>query len=147
MELNCAHNTRSYYILMALFCYSCYKNYLPTLTTYIHSSLSLSSHIYICTNIWYGCMNVQYHVAHVLFIVQNNSLLCCVALDCGIIHVDFHDALGFKDSYKTFLVGIPHYQFATKCTVLHALLDSILWIGVPVWLIASFLVQKRHETN
>jgi hypothetical protein len=91
---------------------------LPTLTTRIPLSLTK------CTK---NCTNT-----HHAYVIHAQSLLRCITLVGGVIHVGFHDALGFEDPYETILAGVPHYQFTTECALLHALLDSILRIGVPL---------------
>ena len=61
-----------------------------------------------------------------------SSLLHPIACARGSIHVGLQNEHGLKDAYKTIVDRISHHKLATECTVIYALLDSVLWIGLPI---------------
>lgn len=63
---------------------------------------------------------------------MSNSLLYCVSRIGGTIYVGLQDEPGVKNSYKTIVARIPNDEFATQRPIIHAILDSILWIGVSL---------------
>ena len=60
------------------------------------------------------------------------SLLHHISCVRGGIHVGLQDEHGFKIAHKTVVDRISDNKLATECTVFYALLDSVLWIGLPI---------------